>query len=166
MGSTVHAIVLVITLFLSFGVLLVWGIRPLLSHRESGEYRQFILTDMYVLVLQIALIGMLLRRSISEDDRFLTILVLSAITLAFLWRFIVAALDDNAIVGGWRRVAVLVVAPIQILVGPVIPLIGLMWMSEDSRFKQAQGFAWACIAAGLLIPVVSRLTYTWARRRS
>jgi len=167
MNSTLHAICLLITLIFSFGVLLVWGIRPMLSSRESDAYRQFVLTDMYVLVLQIALVGLILRGRISNDDvgRFLGLLLFFALVLALLWRFIVAALDDNGIQGGKQRVCVLFVAPIQILAGPVAPLIGVaQFGARYSQPTESQIWAWGLIAAGVLIPLGARLVYNWALR--
>lgn len=164
MDGTYRVIALLVTLFLGFGFFMPWGIRPLLSHRSSDSYRQFVLSDMYVLVLQIAFTGMLLRELQNETPRFVSLLVFCALVLAVIWRFIVAALDDNAIRGGRQRVVVLFVAPLQILAGPVLPIAGVFRMGFEYGSSPISVLTWGLIAAGVIIPIGARLVYNWALR--
>lgn len=144
-------------------VLIVWGLWPLISSRDSSTYRRFILTDMYMLVLQIAAAGMSLRQWTRDDERFLIALVCTALVLALIWRFIVAALDDNNILGNRQRVTVLTIAPLQILFGPVAPMLGLSLLSNRNAEEYAL-YGYMFMALGILIPITARRIYQWALR--
>jgi len=142
-------------------LLMAWAIRPLLSLRDSDTYKRFVLSDMYALVLQIAAAGMTLRQWTTDDERFLVSLGCLALVLALIWRFIVAALDDNEIRGGIPRMIVLVVAPVQIMGGIAVPISGYVILTmRKTEMNQGYGL----IVLGIAIPLLARLIYAWALR--
>jgi len=135
---------------------MVWGLWPLLTSRASSAYRRFVLMDMYTLVLQIAVAGAILSQTHRDDDRLLSFLIFSALVLAVIWRFMVAALDDHGIRENRERIVVLTVAPVQIMFGPVVFWMGLY------KLVTTDGLGFTEVATGLLIPCLSHRIYLWA----